>query len=195
VISPALNSGGSNNWSEVDWSDRDVGEYTNLCPDDQCANFEYGSLCIVGWVKFIAELSLHALPPSKITVKLRQLDKALDRLPLQVAARLYDHSNMVNPVSELKLLIEREIAATGGGHLDHDRARNELAEDAWSIWIAHHGDIKKDRFADYIDRLIINSGFATADRSKSRISTDNLVRDIRSNSTRRSPRLWNLWGA
>ena len=195
MISQTLSVDGSSDWSKVDWSNRDIGEYTNLCPDQQYANFEYGSLCIVDWVRLVAERPLRVLPPSKVMVKLRQLEKALDRLPLQASARLYDNKRMIDPVLVMKSLVEREIASVGGGHLDEDHARSDLAEDAWSIWAAHHGKIRDTKFADYIDRLIINSGFAADDRPKNRMSTDTLVRDIRNLSKGRAPKAWNLWGS
>ena len=196
MIRPEIKSDGSNNWSDVDWDKDDAGEYTNLCPDKRRSDFEYGSILIAesamqGPVhKFFEPQSL---APSKIIRELEQVINSLNslspdtRMHLNVMGRLFD------PVIQVRNFFQRSIDQPPPARAKGpDEARQILANDAWSIWSHHNGDIHSTNFLGYVERLLDNAHF-TSEIGKGRVNPNNLVREIRLISDQKSPLPWRLW--
>jgi hypothetical protein len=199
---PAIHENGENNWKEVDWDDPDIGEYTNLCPDKRRAEFEYGSMCIVkaaSGVHVNEVFSPRDMSPSKIARELKQLIGAFDRLSPDTIQHLMVYAGFTDPTKVMKEYLDRALDRVEQGTQKPDRSRKKLGEDAWAIWEAHRGKLEgKGRgegrdFEAYVDRLLINAGFATEDKKKNRVSVDNLVGSIRRASKTRAPQGWQLW--
>ena len=196
MIHPTISEDGSNNWAEVDWDDLDIGVYTNLCPDKRRADFEYGSILIVDSAeRGPAEKILEPqnLSPSKITRELDQIIGALDRLSLDARWHLNSMSKSTEPVEEIINFLQRGIDQPPADKTKGpDEVRNILAADAWAIWAHHGGDVKSDKFIQYVERLLESAGFLS-ELGKSRVNLDNLVRQICRAAKQNSPALWRLW--
>lgn len=202
MIHPTLNKDGKNNWKDVDWDDKDIGEYTNLCPDKRRAEFEYGSLCIVEAAKrgpLEKMFSSRSMSPSKIKRDLKRLINAFDRLSPDTVLHLKVNARFGNPTNVMQEYLRCALDRVGPGAPGPDRSRENLGEDAWAIWAAHGGKTKgKGKgegpdFEAYVERLLIDAGFTSENEKKNRASTDNVVRDIRRSSKTRGPRGWQLW--
>ena len=74
----------------VDWSDKESGDFTYLCPDDRRADFEYGAYCIAKSVQFDALPNRNSPAPSKVKRELEHLDDVLSKLSPEAQARLGD---------------------------------------------------------------------------------------------------------
>ena len=199
---PILSEDGTNNWHEVDWDDRHIGVYTNLCPDKRRAEFEYGSLCIVAEAKrgpvqdIFRPSKMH---PSKIRRELDQLIGAFDRLSPDTILHLTVNARFSNPTDVMKQYLRRALDRVEQGTPKPDISRKDLGEDAWAIWVAHGGKLAGKgpgagrHFEDYVHQLLVSAGFVTEEKKWNRVNTDNLVRDIRRISKKRPPRAWQLW--
>jgi hypothetical protein len=197
MIRPHIDSDGRNNWHEVDWDDIDIGEYTNLCPDKQRSDFEYGSIVIVenamsGPIEQLLEPT--KLPPSKITRELQQVIQSLDRLSPDTLWHLQTVHRLREPVKRIRTIIQMGIDHPRKNKTSEpDGARNELGENAWSIWFHHGGDIHSPEFLGYVERLLQNANFVS-DARKGRVNPENLVHQIRRASEQGLPPSWSLWG-
>jgi len=197
MIRPEIKSDGSNNWSKIDWDDVDIGEYTNLCPDKNRSDFEYGSTLIVneamrGPIHKMFEPQ--KLSSSKIKRELGQIISALDRLSPDTRMYLHIMSRFTEPVDEIKNFMQRGIDRSPTDKAKgSDEAKNTLASDAWSIWADHGGDIHSSEFLEYVERLLDNANFIN-ETGKSRVNVNNLVLQIRQASNLKSPLPWSLWG-
>jgi len=84
-------------WPDIDWDNPDIGTYTNLCPDQNCSDIEYGSYHIVKEAR--SEVLLDEAnkasktknsnqAPSKVRRELDHLVEVLDKLSPQARAEL-----------------------------------------------------------------------------------------------------------
>jgi hypothetical protein len=186
--------------SNVDWYDKEAVDFAHLCPDAKTkVDFEYGSVLIVETAKRGPVNNLfppYGKPLSKVTRELEQLLGALDRVTPQVVGLFSIPTRPLHTdaISVMKEIVRRKLGSIGRGRGDRDLSRSELARDAWSIWVAHGGDVKSDKFLDYVIALVYHSGFDNEQEGKKgRISAVNIVREIRKSATEIAPLAWSLW--
>lgn len=190
---PSLFDNGGNNWDKVDWNDPHAGTYTDLCPNQSRADFEYGSLLIANMAKSPSPYKiLGNMPLSKIKRELDQLYEALNRISLETAALFYEPQSMRDPLAIMKLLVRHRRDQLDTPHKRVDISRHQLKEDAWSIWSHHGGDVADEKFEEYVSRLLIETGFVSDDR-KDRVNLKAVVREIRDAAKVSKPRTWSLW--
>jgi hypothetical protein len=75
-------------WKDIDWDDLDIGDYTNLCPDKNHPDFEYGSYLIAKSAQQDVDFNKIRKAPSKIIRELDHLIEVMDKLSLEARAAL-----------------------------------------------------------------------------------------------------------
>lgn len=185
--------------SNVDWYDQDAVDFAYLCPDANKAEFEYGSVLIVETAKRGPReyfFPPYGKEPSKVKRELLQLLGALDRVSPQVVGLFSIPTRPLHTdaITVMKEIVRRKHDSIGRGRGDRDLSRSELARDAWSIWVAHGGDVNSDKFLNYVIALVSHSGFYNEQEGKEgRMSAENIVREIRKSATEIAPLVWRLW--
>jgi hypothetical protein len=75
-------------WEDIDWDDPDIGNYTNLCPDQNRSDFEYGAYLIAKSARQEVILNKARKAPSKVKRELDHLIEVMDKLSFEARAAL-----------------------------------------------------------------------------------------------------------
>jgi hypothetical protein len=93
-------------WEDIDWDAPDIGDYTNLCPDKNYPDFEYGSYLIAKSAGQDVFLSKARKAPSKVRRELDHLIEVIDKLSLEARATLDSASRSERVLHRLVRLIQ-----------------------------------------------------------------------------------------
>ncbi len=178
----------------TDWSDPDAGIFTNLCPDENRADFEFGSHFIVEEAKYTAKPGLDGLldqEPSKALRDIEQIRAAIKRIGAGTRITL-----MV--VGSPELAFERGLQAAEErirslSTRTRDEARHQLGQSAWAIWHYHGGSINDEDFLAYLERLSENLEWVTDEDTKNRVDLHRIARELNKASKTKQPPTWRLW--
>jgi len=172
-------------------TDKHIGDYDDLCPDDQHEAFDRGAQLVSDIASWSDNKRWSIKAPSKVKRELEQLRNSLSKLSAEADSILWvigANGSSYRPTSDLRGRIEDVLNSLSDGRPKVNEVRKYLGTHAAALWCSHSGDIKANEFEDFLENLIESAGFGV--EGKVKIDKFALAKEMRKEYADSDPPYW-----